>query len=101
MDMYDSLYGDASFRPARQSSKKGSARGGVVTRSGLVVKTSEKAVLFFDDLVGYEYWVPKKSIIDWMFSSGDKRGLSLFDLDLDDEISFVLPKWLLIKERVI
>lgn len=104
MEMSDvfSLFDDfGDDRAGRKPKSTRNKRGGFVSRNGLVVRTTPKAVLFFDDIVGYEYWVPRTSVRDWSFMTGVKRGLGLSDLEPDDEISLELPRWLLVKEKIL
>lgn len=73
-----------------------------VTRHGLVVRQSEKALLFFDDAAVVEVWLPKKQIIDWCFlDSGTKDGFRLDHLERNDEIEIVITKWIARREGLI
>ncbi len=72
-----------------------------VIRRGLVVRVVDRSVLFFDDESGQEFFIPKSTIVDWWFTvSGNKSNLRLDDLQLDDEITVVFPRWLARKEGI-
>ena len=95
MDIFFDESGNASFKPPRP---RGSSHE---KRSGLVVKLTPKAVLFFDDAVGAEAFIPRSVILDWWFTScGTKRGLRVQDLERNDEITVFIPKWLVRKEQI-
>jgi hypothetical protein len=69
---------------------------------GLVVKLTPRSLLFFSDVTGQEAFIPFSQIADWWFTErGDRRTFSLQDLEPDDEITVVVPKWLLRKEYLI
>ena len=81
---------------------KADGRGGWVERRGMVVRVSPASVLFFDDASSTEMFIPVSQVKDWWFtSSGAKRGLSVPDLELDDEVTLVVPRWLLKNEGVL
>jgi hypothetical protein len=71
-------------------------------RRGLVVRAAEKSILFFDDATGREVFIPISKILDWWFSdAGTKRGLRIQDLELNDEITILIPTWLAKKESLV
>lgn len=77
-------------------------RGGTDLRPGLVVRGSRQALLFFDDKATRQWMVPFKCVKDWYFTaSGLQNGLKLEHLELNDEVTLELPRWLLIKEGLV
>lgn len=99
MDVF-SMLGSSSGKSL--NTKPRSANAGVMKLSGIVVRISEKSVLFFDDASGQEIFVPISRIMDWWFTScGTKRGLRICDLELDDEITILMPTWLAKKEKLL
>jgi len=99
----DDLFG---FMPSRPSRKKVAVegqtkRGGYIERRGLVVRVTPKSLLFFDDETGREIFIPLSKVYDWRFTTyGGKHGLMISDLELDDEIVIMFPRWLAVKEGI-
>lgn len=101
MGIFDVFTGE---RPSRKTTKSatGSSRGGLVLRDGMVVRQNGVSVLFFDDSSQKEVFIPLSQVTDWWFtSSGSKQNLRLADLELDDEVTLVIPRWLAKKERMV
>jgi len=70
--------------------------------AGVVMKVRERSILLFHDDSVNEVFVPRSKIIDWWFTrNGRKDGLGLDDLELDDEVTLLIPKWLAKRERMI
>jgi hypothetical protein len=70
--------------------------------AGLVVKLTQRSLLFFSDVTGQEAFIPFSVIDDWWFTGrGDRQTFDIQDLEPDDEITVVVPKWLLRKENLI
>jgi hypothetical protein len=97
------LEGPSPVRPPQNKKpavrKSGSA---LVKLKGLVVLVRDKSILFFDDGSAREVFIPVRSVVDWWFiSDGSKRGLRLTDLELNDEISVIIPIWLAKKEKML
>ena len=77
-------------------------RGGTERRQGLVVRTTRQAIVFFDDKATRQWVVPFKCVKDWYFTaSGLQNGLRLEHLELNDEVTLEVPRWLLLKEGLI
>jgi len=73
-----------------------------ILRKGVVVATTERAILFFDDESVTEFWVSRKMICDWRFvEDGTRQGLADRHLARNDEIELLIPKWLARKEGLI
>ena len=101
MDMFD-VFAGSSPAPSKKGKMSGRNRGGYVERSGLVARMRDASVLFFDDDSQQEIFVPISQIKDWWFTpSGTKRNLRLQDLELDDEVTLVFPRWLAVKEGLV
>jgi hypothetical protein len=74
----------------------------LVNLEGLVVKVTKGAVLLFHDDTGQEVFIPKSQVHDWFFTrGGSKQRLSLNDLELNDEITLVVPRWLAKRENLV
>lgn len=104
MDVFSIFSGSVQTEKKAEKKKQtsGSYRGGLVQRKGLVVRLRDESVLFFDDDSVQEVFIPRSQIKDWWFTSdGSKRTLSVADLELDDEITLVIPRWLAIKEGMV
>lgn len=72
---------------------------GYVEREGVVVRMAARSILFFDDDAGSEVFLPRSLIRDWWFTKDQScRSLELNDLELDDEVTFVIPEWLAKRE---
>lgn len=92
------VFFDTCGRPAGRPS----SGGGHVEREGIVVKLTAQSVLFFDDEAGQEFFVPVSTILDWWFTAnGTKRTRDLEELEPDDEITLLMPRWLLKKEGLL
>lgn len=77
-------------------------KNGRFERKGLVVRNHRKAFVFFDDSIGAEYWVPYKALKDWFFTdTRTKKHADVTDLELNDEITVILPGWFLMREGVL
>lgn len=103
MDMFSIL-----FEPPENKTnlKKSSFKGeDVVVRAGLVVKLSKSSLLFFDDNAQTEIFIPYSQILHFWFTDKEHRKnsieLTVLDLEPNDEVSIVIPKWLAKKERLI
>ena len=103
MDMFDVFSGrKAKPKMPKAPQTKTSSRGGLIERIGIVVRMRNASVLFFDDNSQQEIFIPLSQVKDWWFSSsGTKRGLRLEDLELNDELTIVIPKWLALKEGMV
>ena len=104
MDIF-SIFSGVSMsgrKPPAVSKDRGASRASAETRlNGLVVKVTTKAVLFFDDGSGREAFLPFSKIMDWWFTAGGgRRHLRVVDLELDDEITVVIPTWLARREKL-
>jgi len=101
MDVF-SMFSDAPSRAAASKPSLKRRGGDLVARKGLVVRVTSSSVLFYDDVSVQEVFVPLSQVRDFYFtSSGGKRGLTLQDLELDDEVTLVIPKWLAKKEGMV
>lgn len=99
MDMFDFFDSPHAIKKIEAPKK---SFGSLVNRKGLVVSLRQASVLFFDDEAVKEVFVPVSLIKDWWFTTdGTKRGLGLGDLELDDEVTLVIPKWLAKKEKLL
>ena len=105
MDIFSVFDGSPAGKKKESSTAKRSLAGKLPAEAklkGLVVRVSDKSLLFFDDGSGREAFLPLSKILDWWFtSSGSKRHLRLIDLELDDEITVLIPTWLARKENLI
>lgn len=103
MDVF-SLFGyQVKWTQKSRAAQKGPiGTGRSMTRlPGLVVSVRDKSVLFFDDGSGREAFVPVSKVMDWWFTAcGTKRGLRLCDLELNDEVTILVPTWLARKEKL-
>lgn len=80
----------------------GGTRSGEAELSGLVVRHGPKSLLFFDDESVQEVWLPYSKIIDWKFTDSNDDGcLDVRDLELNDEITVTIPRWLAKKEGLV
>ena len=96
------LFDEPPRRVSKQTVKKPSEVGGHVKLEGLVVRLQPQSVLFFDDGTGKEVFLPYSKILDWWFtSSGTKRGLRIVDLELNDAVTLLVPKWLARREGLV
>jgi hypothetical protein len=76
--------------------------GSWIKREGLVSRMTLASILFFDDESGQEIFLPFSQVQDWWYTKqGDKQGMRLKDLEPDDEITVLIPKWLLRKEGLL
>lgn len=96
MDFFSAFIG---METTKKAPKK---RSSLVVREGLVVKFTEKSLLFFDDEAATEVFIPLTQIRDVWFTSGTKLLSTKLDaLEPDDEISILIPAWLARKEGLI
>ena len=73
----------------------------LLSLDGLFIRSSEKALLFFDDNSGQEVWIPFSVISDWWFTGdGTKRHLEMRDLELNDLVTLVVKTWFARKEGI-
>jgi hypothetical protein len=86
---------------SHESRLRENSGGDYVEREGIVVKVLPKSICFFDDVAGHEWFVPVSKLADWWFTNrGDKHELRICDLELDDEITILVPRWLLRREGI-
>lgn len=104
MDFFEFLAGEGSSRPVKRLAGKRLPRNGLppqTKRKGLVVAARDASILFFDDDSGREVFLPVSTITDWWFTvDGTKRGMQLSDLELNDEVTMLIPIWLAKKEKL-
>lgn len=66
---------------------------------GMVVAVRPKSIILFHDDTAQEVFVPRSVIADWDFTDGQARGdLILSDLEPNDQVVLVIPRWLAKRE---
>lgn len=68
--------------------------------AGMVVRVRPKSIILFHDDTAQEVFIPRSVIQDWDFTDGrNSRGdLLLGDLEPNDQVAFVIPRWLARRE---
>lgn len=73
-----------------------------VELGGVVVAQGPQALLFFDDESVQEVWISRRLIFDWWFTDSSAPDatlpLEVDDLERNDEITIVIPRWLAERE---
>ena len=101
-DMFSFMTGSSAGPSKKKKQSAKPSNGGWSEHKGLVIRINEKSVLFFDDASVQEIFIPLSQVKDWWFTSdGGKRGLRLQDLELDDEVTICLPRWLAFTEGMV
>lgn len=105
MDIFSVFDGTPAKKRKSVSKANRPARGALPAETklkGIVVRVTDNFLLFFDDGTGRETFLPFSKIMDWWFTSnGGKRHLRIVDLELDDDITVLIPIWLARKEKLV
>lgn len=73
-----------------------------VVRDGLFIKKCDRSILFMDGDTGREFFIPVSLLEDWWFTFSKKSyGMSIDDLEYEDNITVKFPKWLAKREGIL